>query len=65
MSVSVMGGFKGEDRDRMYLLPLINVTHSVIGVRVWLERLVDLLKAGGRTHCPAFFDEEGYMLSTK
>ena len=35
--VSVMGRFKGEERDRMYLLPLINVTQSVIRIWVWLE----------------------------
>ena len=61
--VSVMGRFKGEDRYHMHLLSLINVTQSVTRIRVWLERLVALLKAKLRTNCPAFCDEEGYMLS--
>ena len=34
--VSVMGRFKGEARDRMHLLPLINVTQSVIKIQVCL-----------------------------
>ena len=60
--VSVMGRFKGEERDRMYLIPLINVTQPVIRIRVWLEILVALLKSEGRTNLPQFCDEEGYML---
>ena len=45
MIVSVVGVFKGEDRDRMHLLTFINVTQSGITIRVCLERFVDLLKA--------------------
>ena len=63
--LSVMGIFKGEDRDHMHLLPLINVTQPGIRIRLWLERLVALLKAEGRTNFPAFCDEEGYMLSSR
>ena len=59
-----MGRFKGEDGDRMHLLPLINVTQSGIRIRVWWERLVGLLKTEERTNCPEFCDEEGYMLSS-
>ena len=62
--VSVMGIFKGEDGERMHLLPLINVTQSGIRIRVWWERLVGLLKTEERTNCPEFCDEEGYMLSS-
>ena len=36
MNVSVMGRFKGEDRDCMHLLPLVKVTHSGIRIWVWL-----------------------------
>ena len=45
MIVSVMGIFKGEEGDRMHLLPLINVTQPGISIRVCLERLLALLKA--------------------
>ena len=62
MTVSVMEGFTGEDRYFMHLLPLINITQSGIRDQVWLERLVDLLKEEGRTNCPVFSDEEGYIL---
>ena len=58
MIVSVMGIFKGEDGDCMHLLPLINLTQSVIKIRFWLEILVALLKSGRRTNFPEFCDEE-------
>ena len=57
--------FKGEDRDRMHLLPLINATQSGISIRVLLERLVALLKPEGRTKCAALCDEERYMLLSR
>ena len=36
MIVSVMGVFKGEDGDRMHLLPLINSNQSGIRIMFWL-----------------------------
>ena len=53
-----MGIFKAEDADRMHLLPLIKIIQSRIRIQVWLERLVDLLKAEGRMNFPEFCDEE-------
>ena len=50
--ISVMGRFKGGDRYCIHLIPLINITQSGISIRVWLEILVALLKAEGRTNCP-------------
>ena len=44
MLVSVMGRFKGENDNRMHLLPLVNVTSSGIRIHMWLEKLVALLK---------------------
>ena len=58
-----MGKFKGEDGEIMHLLPLLNVTLSGIRIRMWLERLLALLKEEGKKNCPAFCDMEGYMLS--
>ena len=44
MLVAVMGIFKGEDGDIINILPLANATSSGISIRMWLERLVALLK---------------------
>ena len=63
MLVAVMGRFKGEDGDRMHFLPLANVTSLGIRIRIWLERLVALLKKEGNNNCPALCDMEGNMLS--
>ena len=52
--LSAMRRFKREDRDRMHLLPLINITQSGIMIWVWLERFVALFKAEGRTNLPEF-----------
>ena len=54
--LSVMRIFKGKYGNRMNLIPLINVTQSGIRIRFWLERLVDLLKAEGKTNYPALCD---------
>ena len=62
--VTVMGRFKGEDGDRIYLLPLVNLTSSGIRIRMWLERLVALFKEEGKTNSPDLCDIEGCMLST-
>ena len=48
----------------MHVFPLANVTRSGIRIRLWIERLVRLLREEGKTNCPAFCDEEGYQLST-
>ena len=61
--ISLLGRFKGEDGDRMHVFPLASVTKTGIRIRLWLERLVALLKREGKTDCPAFCDEEGYQLS--
>ena len=45
--VVVMVIFKGEDFNRMHLLSLVNLTSSGIRIRMWLERLVALIKGGG------------------
>ena len=63
--VSLMGSrFKGEDGDRMHLISLANVSRLGIRYRVWLERVVRILKEEGKQEGPAFCDEEGYMLSS-
>ena len=62
--VAVMGRFKGEDGNILYIFPLVNVTLSGIRICMWLYMLVTLLKEEGKTNCPVFCDMEGYMLST-
>ena len=61
--VVVMGRFKEEAGIRIHLLPLVNVTPLGIRIRIWLDRLVALLKEEGKTNCPALCDMEVYMLS--
>ena len=55
--------FKGGNGNIMNITPLVNVTLSGISIRIWLERLIVLLKEEGKTNCPDFCDMEGYMLS--
>ena len=62
--VCLLGRFKGEEGDRMHVFPLASVTRSGIRIRLWLERLVRLLRVEGKTDCPAFCDEEGFQLTT-
>ena len=64
MLVAVMGRFKGEYVNRIHLLRLVNLTSSGIRNRMWLERLLALLKYEGKNNCSAFCDKEGYILST-
>ena len=65
VSVALVGRFKSEDGDRMHVMPIANTSKSGIKFRMWLERLVSWLKEEGNTsNCPAFCDEEGYMLTS-
>ena len=61
--ISLLGRFKSEDGDRMHVFPLANITRSGVRIRVWLERLVKLLRDEGKTGCPAFCDVDSYQLS--
>ena len=47
----------------MHLLPLVNVTLSGIRIRMWLDRLVALLKEERNTNYPASCDIQGYMVA--
>ena len=60
--VPLLGRFKAESGDRMHVFPLANVTSSGIAIRLWVERLVKLLKEERKVECPAFCDNEGYQL---
>ena len=61
--VSLLGFFKAETGERMHVFSLANTTRTGIRVRVWLERVVRILISKGKKDCPAFCDEEGYILT--
>jgi hypothetical protein len=63
--IALLGRFKAEGGDRMHTFVLSNETKSGVKIRVWLERVVETLKQEKRSACPAFCDEEGYMLDAK
>ena len=62
--ICLLGRFKGEEGDRMHVFPLASVTRTGIRIRLWLERLVRLLRVEDKTNCPAFCDDEGFQLTT-
>ena len=62
--IPVLGRFKAEDGDRMHVFPLANCTRTGVRIRVWLERVVRQLQNEGKHFCPAFCDDEGYMLTS-
>ena len=61
--VGLLGFFKAETGERMHVFSLANTTHTGIRVRVWLERVVRILLSEGKRECPAFCDEDGYILT--
>ena len=61
--ISLLGRFKSEDGDRMHVFPLANTTRSGIRIRIWLERLVKLLRDEGKSSCPAFCDKNSFQLT--
>ena len=61
--VALLGFFKAESGERMHVFSLANTTRTGIRVRVWLERVVRILLSEGKRECPAFCDEEGYILT--
>ena len=63
VTVALVGRFKGEEGDRMHVLPIANKSRSGIPFRLWLERLAYQLDKEDRKNCPAFCDLDGYQLS--
>ncbi len=63
--VSLLGRFKGEDGDRMHVFPLATTTKSGVRIRMWLERVANLLRQEGKKNCPAFCDVDSYLMSEK
>ena len=63
--VLLLGKFKGEDGDRMHVFVLANESCSGIETRVLLERVAAIHVKERKEECPAFCDEEGYLLTEK
>lgn len=63
--IALLGRFKGEEGDRMHVLPIANKSKSGIPFRLWLERLAHLLDQEDKKDCPAICDEEGYQLTAQ
>ena len=63
--VSLVGFFKAETGERKHVLSLANTTHSGIGVRVWLERIIRILIKEKKKECPAFCDEDDFILMSR
>ena len=49
----LLGRFKNETGERNVLIPLPNVTANRLKIRVWIERLVEVLKKEGRQDQPS------------
>ena len=60
--VSLLGFFKAEGGERLHVFSIANRTSSGVRVRIWLERVVHILKSEKKEGCPAFCDQDGYML---
>ena len=63
MVIALLGFFKAETGERLHVFSLANTTRSGIRVRVWLESVVHILRIEDKRECPAFCDEEGYILT--
>jgi hypothetical protein len=60
--VGLLGFFKAEGGERLHVFSIANQTASGVRVRVWLERVVQILKNENKKETPAFCDEDGFML---
>ena len=61
--VCLLGRFKNKSGDRMHCFPIASTTKSGVKVRFWLKQVVNILVLEGRSGCPAFCNNEGYLLS--
>jgi hypothetical protein len=62
--VPLLGKYKGEAHHRFHLTPLAAITNSGIEVHTWIERLVEVQQLAGRSHSPAFEDQQGNLLES-
>ena len=62
--VALLGFFKAKGGERMHVFSIANQTNSGVRVRIWLERVVDILKREKKRGCPAFCDKDGFILTS-
>lgn len=64
MLIPLMGRLKGESGERKLLMPLANVTNSGINIRIWNERLSDVLtkEDENKTIGLAFCSKDGSVI---
>ena len=60
--IPLLGRFKNEDGEKWHVMVATETTLSGIPVRLWIERLVEILGEEKREMGPAFCDKEGEML---
>jgi len=63
--IALLGRFKSEDGDRMHVFCLASESKSGIKTRKLLERVVGIHELENKEECPAFCDEEGYLLTER
>ena len=62
--VPLLGRFKGEHHAKQHLMISVATTGSGTPVKLWLDRVLAVHAACGRSSGPAFVDEKGFQLST-
>ena len=62
--VPLLGRFKGEHHAKQHLLISCATTGSGIRVKLWLNRVIAVHRACGRSSGPAFVDVTGYQSTT-
>jgi hypothetical protein len=60
--VALLGCFKGETRERFHIIPLPLETNAGIQVNKWVETLINIWAAEGRTQGPAFSEKKGDII---
>ena len=60
--IPLLGRFKNEDGERWHIMASVPVTHSNFKVRIWVEKLEQILREERRGLGPAFCDTNGEML---
>lgn len=62
--LTLLGDFKGENNSDYHLLIVANVTQSGLDIRWWVEKLVAVCEAEGRSNGPAFAGPDGMLESS-
>ena len=62
--LTLLGDFKGENSSDYHILNVANVTRSGLDIRWWVEKLVAVCEAEGRSVGPAFAGPDGRLESS-